>query len=341
MSEITGFNNFSEEARPALRKELERAIAPSAENGTPALREMITYQLGWSGENAGPKAEGKQIRPLLVLIACQAGGGDWKNALPAAAAVELIHNFSLIHDDIEDNSEIRRGRPTVWKVWGEAQAINTGDAIFALAYASLLNLVETTSPEIGLQAGKIFHQTCLRLTQGQHLDIAFEDQKTVELESYWQMVGGKTAALLAFSLEAGALIAGVTPEIQNHYRDFGHYLGMSFQVQDDILGIWGAEEQLGKSITGDLVTRKKTLPVLFGLAQEKGFYKGWNAGEITPENALVLSQILEAEGGRAYAQSTADRLTDLALTALEKADPEGEAGEILRELAKKMLKRQD
>ncbi len=341
MSEQSGFEKFSDLARPALRKELEQAIAASGDHGTPVLHDMITYQLGWTGDNAGPKAEGKQIRPLLVLIACQAGGGDWNNALPAAAAVELIHNFSLVHDDIEDNGETRRGRPTVWKVWGEAQAINTGDAIFALAYASLVNLVEKNSPEIGLQAGNIFHQTCLRLTQGQHLDIAFEDQDYVELESYWQMVGGKTAALLAFSLEVGSLCAGVSPEIQAHYRDFGHYLGMSFQVQDDILGIWGAEEQIGKSTTGDLVTRKKTLPVLYGLAQEKGFYEGWNDGEITPEKALILSQILEAEGGRAYAQSTADRLIDLALNALKNGKPEGEAGDILRELAKMLLKRQD
>jgi geranylgeranyl diphosphate synthase type I len=341
MSKQSGFEKFSDLARPALRQELEQAIAASGDHGTPALLNIITYQLGWTGENAGPKAEGKQIRPLLVLLACQAGGGDWKKALPAAAAVELIHNFSLVHDDIEDNGETRRGRPTVWKVWGEAQAINTGDAIFALAYASLVNLVERTSPAIGLKAGKIFHQTSLRLTQGQHLDIAFEDQECVDLESYWQMVGGKTAALLAFSLEVGALCAGVSPEIQAHYRDFGHYLGMSFQVQDDILGIWGAEEQVGKSTTGDLVTRKKTLPVLYGLAQEKGFYEGWNDGEITPEKALILSQILEAEGGRAYAQSAADRLIDLALKALENAKPEGEAGDILRDLAKKLLKRQD
>jgi len=341
MKEKSRFENFSELARPALRQELEGAIVASAENGTPGLHEMITYQLGWTGENAGPKAEGKQIRPLLALLACDAGGGDWKDALPAAAAIELIHNFSLIHDDIEDDGETRRGRPTVWKVWGEAQAINTGDAIFALAYASLVNLVERTSPEIGLQAGKIFHRTCLRLTQGQHLDIAFEDQEEVELESYWQMVGGKTAALLAFSLEVGALCAGVSPEVQSHYRDFGHYLGMAFQVQDDILGIWGAADQIGKSNTGDLVTRKKTLPILYGLAQEEEFYKGWNEGEITPEKAVVLSQILQAEGGRAYAQSTADRLTDLALTALENANPEGEAGKILHELAEGLLKRQD
>lgn len=341
MNTKTGFELFSDKTRPALREELERAIAPSADHGTQILHDMIAYQLGWSGENAGPKAEGKQIRPILVLLACEAGGGDWKKALPAAAAVELIHNFSLIHDDIEDRGEIRRGRPTIWKIWGDAQAINTGDSMFALAFASLVNLADTTSGEIALKAGTLFHQTCLRLTQGQHLDIAFEDQDYVELESYWQMVGGKTAALLAFCLEAGAVCAGVSDQIQGHYRDFGHYLGMSFQVQDDILGIWGAEDQVGKSITDDLVTRKKTLPVLFGLAQKKGFYQAWNEGEISPEKARVLSDMLQAEGGRAYAQSAADRLTDLALSALKDAEPSGAAGEILSELAKKLLRRQD
>ena len=275
------------------------------------------------------------------MLACQAAGGEWKDALPAAAAVELIHNFSLIHDDIEDNGQLRRGRPTIWKIWGEAQAINTGDAIFALANTSLLNLAETVSPKAALEAGKLLHTTCLRLTQGQHLDIAFEDQDQVELETYWQMVGGKTAALLAFSLEGGALCAKVDPKTQVHYRDFGHYLGMAFQVQDDILGIWGEEELTGKSTTGDLVTRKKTLPVLYGLAQNGEFAKVWSSGEIKPENAPKLAEILHSEGGRAYAQSSADRMTDLSLVALEKADPQGEAGENLQETAKQLLSRRE
>lgn len=339
MTDLSAINEFSSSARPALRNELETVIAQAGEHGTLGLQEMITYQLGWTGENAGPKAEGKQLRALFCLLACQAAGGEWGNALPAAAAVELIHNFSLIHDDIEDNDEVRRGRPTVWKVWGEAQAINTGDAMFALANLSLLNLADTVSPAAALAAGKIFHATCLRLTQGQYLDISFENQDQVELETYWQMVGGKTAALLAFSLESGSLCAEVTPESQSHYRDFGHYLGMAFQVQDDILGIWGEEEQTGKSSSGDLVSRKKTLPVLFGLAQDREFKKIWSSAENTAENAPRLADILQAEGGRAYAQSAADRLTDLALTALRLAQPQGEAGEILQETARKLLHR--
>jgi len=341
MVDLAAIAAFGDTARPALRKELEKVISRSGDNGTPELQQMITYQLGWTGENAGPKVEGKQLRALFCLLACQSAGGEWQQALPAAAAVELIHNFSLIHDDIEDNGTLRRGRPTVWKIWGAAQAINTGDAMFALANTALLGLAETVSPDAALTAAELFHATCLRLTQGQHLDIAFEDQDEVDLKTYWLMVGGKTAALLAFSLESGALSARVDPERQAKYRDFGHYLGMAFQVQDDILGIWGEEELTGKTITGDLVTRKKTLPVLFGLAQNRDFKRFWSAGEIKPENAPQLAEILQAEGGRAYAQSAADRLTDLALKALDKAQPVGEAGIILRETAHQLLSRKD
>jgi len=339
MTDSKDLSSFSEKVRPALREELEQVISQAGEHNTPELLEMITYQLGWTGENAGSKAEGKQLRAVMTLLACEAAGADWQIALPAAAAVELLHNFSLIHDDIEDLGETRRGRPSVWKIWGKAQAINTGDAMFALANISILNLADSVSTKVALQAGALFHATCLRLTQGQHLDISFENRDEVELDTYWKMVGGKTAALLAFCLQAGALAAGADLEIQAHYRDFGHYLGMAFQVQDDILGIWGVEDQTGKSITDDLVTRKKTLPVIYGLAQKKTFYQIWAEQDITAENAVQLAEILQAEGGRAYAQSAADRLTDLALDALEKAQPEYQAGEILKILAQNLLQR--
>jgi len=339
MTDLSAINAFAKSVRPAVREELEKAIARAGDHSTPALLEMITYQLGWSGEDCGTKAEGKQLRALFCLLACQAAGGVWQDALPAAAAVELIHNFSLIHDDIEDNSYFRRGRPTVWKIWGQAQAINTGDAMFALANASLLNLSQSVSPEVALKAGKRFHATCLRLTQGQHLDIAFENQNQVELETYFQMAAGKTAALLAYCLEVGALCARPDPQIQAHYHDFGHFLGLAFQVQDDILGIWGDEERTGKSTIGDLITRKKTLPVLYGLSQNKSFQAEWMSGDMTPEKAVRLGDLLEAEGGLAYAQSEADRLTGQALTALQNAQPQGEAGEILEETARQLLSR--
>jgi geranylgeranyl diphosphate synthase type I len=300
---------------------------------------MISYQMGWSGKNAGPKAEGKRIRPLLVLLAAEAAGEKWTNLLPAAAGVELIHNFSLIHDDIEDNSDTRRGRPTVWKLWGEAQAINTGDAMFALANISMQKLVETISPPIAQKACALFHRTCLHLTQGQHLDILFEDLDQVSLDDYLRMVSGKTAALLGFCLEVGALAAGVSNKIREQYKNFGINLGLAFQIQDDILGIWGEQEVIGKSIISDLVERKKTLPVLYGINERKEFYNIWTSGSIHPDQASGLAQILENEGALAYAQTTADKYTEQALTALEKANPQPKAGKFLHELAISLLGR--
>jgi geranylgeranyl diphosphate synthase type I len=339
MTEPSAINSFADQARPALRKELERTITQADYSSTPELLSMITYQLGWSGDDAGKKAQGKQLRGLFCLLTCQAAGGNWQAALPAAAAVELLHNFSLIHDDIEDNSDIRRGRPTVWKIWGEAQAINTGDAIFALANASLLNLADTISLEATLKASTLFQTTCLQLTQGQHLDIAFEDLDQVSIEDYFHMISRKTAALIAFCFQVGALCAGASQAIQDHYYDFGRCLGLAFQVMDDILGIWGEEERTGKSTSGDLVTRKKTLPVIFGLQQKKDFYKGWISGEMTPNKVRQLSDLLETEGGLSYAQREAGILTGEAMVSLDKAQPHGEAGKILRETAQQLLSR--
>ena len=341
MNSSSPFTLFAEKTRPALREELVKVVQVASEYGCKNLEEMITYQMGWTGDDAGPKATGKQIRPLLVLLSTEAAGGKWQVAIPAAASVELIHNFSLIHDDIEDNSEMRRGRPTVWKLWGEAQAINTGDAMFALANLALVKLGRTLSPKLALEAEKRFHTTCLRLTQGQHLDIQFEEKEVVSEKEYWQMVSGKTAALLAFCVEVGALCANAPREIQKNYFEFGINLGKAFQVQDDILGIWGDQREIGKSTIGDLLERKKTLPVIYGLTQKKAFYQQWKDGPIDIEKASILRQILEEEGALTYAQSEAERLTDLALNALDKAQPQGDAGDALKELTTKLLSRRE
>ena len=173
---------------------------------------MLAYHMGWEGEGAGPAARGKRIRPLLVLLTSGAAQGDWKNALPAAAAVELIHNFSLIHDDIQDGSDQRRGRPTVWKLWGTAQAINSGDAMFALAHLTIFRLAGTTNEHTAFQAAHMLQETCLELTKGQFLDMSYETQSQLMIDDYWPMVSGKTAALLATCTELGALVAGQMKE---------------------------------------------------------------------------------------------------------------------------------
>jgi geranylgeranyl diphosphate synthase type I len=301
---------------------------------------MMAYHLGWEGEKAGPEATGKRIRPLLVLLTCSAAGGNWKQALPAAAAVELIHNFSLLHDDIEDRSPLRRGRPTVWVEWGIPQAINTGDAMFSLAHLVLLNLKKELSQSITLDSAEILQQTCLALTQGQHLDIAYEDQENLHIDDYWLMIGGKTAALLSACTELGALAAGTSRSIQQHYQAFGFNLGLAFQVLDDLLGIWGDAAKIGKSNASDLVTGKKTLPVLYGLEKDQAFAARWQQGNIIPEEVPTLAWQLETEGARTYTQMQANRLTEKALDAFTAAQPQGDAGEALRELANRLLQRE-
>jgi len=326
--------------RPVIEKELQNAVANVNGHGLEDMRTMMAFHMGWEGEGAGPDATGKRIRPMLVLLATQAAGGDWHKALPCAVAVELIHNFSLIHDDIEDNSPLRRGRPTLWTQWGIPLAINTGDAMFTLAHLTMLNLAENTNDRITLAAVNVMQATCLHLTQGQHLDISYENETNLPIQAYWPMVSGKTAALLSACTEIGAVIADVEPERRIAYHDFGRDLGLAFQVLDDILGIWGDAAKIGKSNASDLVAGKKSLPVLYGLAQKGIFAERWLAGPITPKEVPALATQLENEGARDYAQDEANRLTDSALRALERGHPQGEAGQALIQLANKLLQRE-
>jgi len=333
-------DHFIQIMLPQIESELQETLDPVNEPGMEDLHLMMSYHLGWEGEGAGTKSRGKRLRPLLTLLTTAAGGGQWKLALPAAAAVELIHNFSLIHDDIEDNSPFRRGRPTVWKKWGIAQAINTGDTMLTLGHLSLIHLTETTSQEITLQAVSILQKTCLHLTQGQYLDIAYESQSDLTPESYWTMVSGKTAALLSACTHLGALIAEVDESSLREYREFGRFLGLAFQAQDDLLGIWGDANLTGKSNVSDLLSGKKTLPVVYGLAQNGPFADQWSLRSITPEDASKLANQLEIEGALAYTQNTVEDLTDKALKSLENANPQGEAGAALIELTHRLLNRQ-
>jgi geranylgeranyl diphosphate synthase, type I len=332
-------NQYIQEYLPSIEAELVRGIKRTASERLFNLHEMLAYHMGWEGTGASPNSRGKRIRPLLVLLSCVAAGGDWKRALPAASAVEFIHNFSLIHDDIEDNSPVRHGQPTVWKLWGVPQAINAGDALFALAHLEILQLEETISPAVAIRAAKILQQTCLHLTQGQYLDLSYEKRTDLTQDDYWPMVSGKTAALLAASTQLGALTAQAEVERQISFSEFGRYLGLAFQAQDDLLGIWGDSVLTGKSADSDLVTGKKSLPVLYGLAKKGAFAGRWFRGPISPDEVCHVANLLELEGGRSFSEQVAAQLTRQAHQALEATSPEEPAGRALRQLADKLLNR--
>jgi geranylgeranyl diphosphate synthase type I len=324
---------------PAIETELQRQVARLDEPRTRPFHEILTYHMGWTGAGAGPEAAGKRIRPLMVLLTTASCGADWQSALPAAAAVELVHNFSLIHDDIEDNSDKRRGRTTVWKKWGIAQGINAGDGLFVLSNLALTDLEADYPAQTVVRAAKILHATCLDLTRGQFLDISYEQRVDLAVEDYWPMVSGKTAALLSACCQLGALLGGADEARQEAYRAFGHYLGLAFQVQDDILGIWGNEALTGKSAASDLVEGKKSLPVLFGLEKKGEFAKRWSQGPIRAEEVGALAKLLATESAHRPAQEAARQMTELALQNLRVANPQGEAGESLKQLADKLLQR--
>lgn len=324
---------------PKIEDELKLSIDRARTDGMQDFYHMLAYQLGWEGQGAGASARGKRIRPILLLLVNAAAGGDWEAALPAAAAVELIHNFSLIHDDIQDNSDIRRGRPTIWKLWGVPQAINIGDAMFTLSHLAVLRLEETISSMVAYRVAGILQETCLDLTKGQYLDMLYQDRTDLTQDHYWQMVDGKTAALLAACTHAGALTAGVDAKVQGFYNEFGRSLGLAFQAHDDMLGIWGNQALTGKSTNSDLLTGKKSLPVLIGLELGGRFAERWLNSPIQPDEVIQVANQLELEGARHLTQEYTERLTRQALQALSNAEPSQIAEDALVELSYKLLHR--
>jgi geranylgeranyl diphosphate synthase type I len=254
---------------PEIEANLRAVVSPSQDD-LAAYYGMLGYHMGWLDESLQPSdaRAGKRLRPLVCLLSCEAAGGDPRAALPAASALELIHNFSLVHDDIQDQSQRRRGRRAVWDVWGAAHGINVGDGLFVLARLALYRLDGSLLPERRRRAAaEALDQACLALCEGQFLDMTFESRLDVGLDEYLLMIRRKTAALLAASAQLGAIVATDDREQQSRLRAFGDRLGMAFQIQDDILGIWGDEARTGKSAAIDLRDKKKTLPVVYALNQ--------------------------------------------------------------------------
>lgn len=252
---------------------------------------QIEYHLGWLDATLTPLAPGKMhsgklLRPTLTLYSCElaalasgacVGEGSSERlalvdlAMPAAVAVELVHNFSLIHDDIEDGDEERHHYPTLWKLWGQPQAINTGDALFALARAQIWGLTDRGAPPaLVVHAGRILDRACLDICEGQHLDMSFEDRQDVTVAHYFAMIDRKTAALMRCAAELGGRLgAPDASEVGDRLAAFGRALGLAFQLRDDLLGIWAAGE-LGKTEAGDVRRKKKSLPIIHALEHAQG-----------------------------------------------------------------------
>jgi geranylgeranyl diphosphate synthase, type I len=289
---------------------------------THGLYEMVRYHLALDGTGSNG---GKRIRPMLGLLAYASIAGDHRRALPGAAAVELGHNFSLVHDDIEDGDTERRHRPTLWALHGVPQAINTGDTLFSLSRIALHRLTDLGFPDATvLRLMRLYDETCLALCEGQYIDIATgESSELMSIDAYFDMIGRKTAALIAASIEAGALLATDDEAVIARYRAFGWALGIAFQLNDDLLGIWGAEQATGKAAS-DVAHKKKTLPVIYavehaGPEDRARLLELYGREEPSAAELDEIVQILERVGARDYTRDAARRYRDEALAELDSA----------------------
>jgi geranylgeranyl diphosphate synthase, type I len=312
-------------------------LVQGTDPSTAGVYEMCRYHLGLDGSDS----RGKRVRPLLGLLAYASITGDHRRALPGAAAVELGHNFSLVHDDIEDDDRERRHRPTLWALHGIPQAINTGDMLFSLSRIALHRLTDLGFPDrTVLRLMRLYDETCVALCEGQYLDIWMaEHDDGLSVDLYFDMIGRKTAALIAASIEAGAVLATDDEDVIRRYRAFGWDLGIAFQLNDDLLGIWGREGATGKEPT-DVPRKKKTLPVIYAFehvvpddrARLAALYRN---GSLADEHVAEIVEILERAGAREYTRDQALLHRDRALAELDAAgtiqrEPRERLEEIIR-----------
>jgi geranylgeranyl diphosphate synthase type I len=303
------------------------AVFPDGEARVAPFYGMQQYHLGWRDSKLAPARvdPGKLLRPYLALLACQAVGGQVEQALPLAAGIQLVHDFTLIHDDIQDVSDMRRGRATVWSLWGIAHGITAGDSMFALAHLALQGLATAgVPPAVTLDVLRRFDETILAICEGQYLDCSYEGQLSITEEDYLAMIRRKTATLIGTATCTGALVGGSDLATAEALYNFGVNLGLAFQLQDDILGIWGDPASTGKPAAADLYRRKVTLPIIRALREPelRGELTDLYLGEtITEADARRMLEILdrttirldmEAQVGQ-MAQATCETLESICL----------------------------
>ena len=307
-------------------------------------------QLNWKREPYGLyepieytlAAGGKRVRPQLAMIACELFGGKAQEIAPAAMALEVFHNFTLLHDDVMDHAEVRRGRPTVHVKWNENTAILSGDQMLIEAYKLLSGVPADKLPTV-LQ---LFNKMATEICEGQQYDVDFESQEHVAIEEYLKMIRLKTAVLLATALKMGSYIAGASTEQQDMLYEFGINIGLAFQIQDDILDVWGNPETFGKAVGGDISCNKKTYVALTAMqladSTTRKELEQWFTQVLTDntEKIAAVKTLYEQVGTRAKCEQTVEQYTAQALYLLNQL-PQNPATEQLRQLANKLNTRKN
>ncbi|MDD4487248.1 MAG: polyprenyl synthetase family protein [Methanothrix soehngenii] len=278
---------------------------------------------------------GKRLRPSMLLLAAEAAGGEALALAPAAVSIELVHNFTLIHDDIMDNADVRRGRPAVHKIWGQSGAILAGDTLYSKAFQVLG--MTAASPERILGAMNMLSRTCTAICEGQWLDMEFESKDRVTENEYMEMIEKKTGVLYGASAGMGGLLAGASPEVVRALDEFGRLTGMGFQLQDDVIDLLTPEEVSGKRQGGDLIEGKKTLIMIHAFANDV-VVPVFSKKDASAVEIFRSISILEGSGSIEYARSRAEEMVAQGKRALDVLPPSS-AKETLLELADYMIRR--
>jgi geranylgeranyl diphosphate synthase, type I len=317
------------------RQLLDPAIRHRVAGLPPEVGRVVTYHLGFTDAEGRPVDGdgGKAVRPALAFLSAEAVGAPREVALSGAVAVELVHNFSLLHDDVMDHDVERRHRPTAWALFGIGRAIVTGDALMVEAVSALL---DPPSPQ-GTRAASALVAATARMIAGQAEDLSFESRLDVSPDECVAMCADKTGALLSCAASIGAILAGADETVVHALADFGLHLGLAFQAVDDLLGIWGLPEVTGKPSAGDLREHKKTLPVVIAMASDgpdrERLSRLLANGALTDESVALAAELVERCGGRAGCIREGERQMELALQALGRVALDPTALDQLREVA--------
>jgi geranylgeranyl diphosphate synthase, type I len=333
----------STEQTLAWSRELVEPAMRTAVSTLPAsMRRIAGYHLGWWDQDGTPVSTdgGKAFRPTLVLLCAAVVGGSPREAIPAACAVELVHNFSLLHDDVMDGDLTRRHRPTAWSVYGIGSAILAGDALLTLA----LDVLAASGHPAAGAAMRTLSAAVQDLVDGQCADMEFEQRSTVDLMECEGMAASKTAALMGASCALGAVFGRAEPDQVGHLRAFGEQLGLAFQHVDDLLGIWGKPKATGKPVYSDLRNRKKSLPVVAALTSNtkagRELAELFARGTPPSDNELPhVAELVEQAGGRAWSTGQADELMARAVARLDELGPTSPAAAELTDLARLLIRR--
>jgi geranylgeranyl diphosphate synthase, type I len=317
-----------------MEEELERRAAlvtATIEKLLPVMHPRGLYEASRHLVDSG----GKRLRPSMLLLAAEAAGGEALALAPAAVSIELVHNFTLIHDDIMDNADVRRGRPAVHKIWGQSGAILAGDTLYSKAFQVLG--MTAASPERILGAMNMLSRTCTAICEGQWLDMEFESKDRVTENEYMEMIEKKTGVLYGASAGMGGLLAGASPEVVRALDEFGRLTGMGFQLQDDVIDLLTPEEVSGKKQGGDLIEGKKTLIMIHAFANDI-VVPVFSKKDASAEEIFRSISILEGSGSIEYARSRAEEMVVQGKRALDVLPP-SPAKETLLELADYMIRR--